>query len=66
MRILIVGAGGVGNAITVGLARRDFFEHSVVACVALTRAEAPRDQVADPRVRPSAVPAAAPAGGPWG
>ena len=51
MRILIVGAGGVGNAIAVGLARRDFFEHVVVADVALARAEATRDRVADDRVR---------------
>ncbi|MDK1475805.1 saccharopine dehydrogenase NADP-binding domain-containing protein [Streptomyces sp. 549] len=31
MRILLVGAGGVGTAITRVAARRDFFEHLVVA-----------------------------------
>ena len=55
MRILIVGAGGVGNAIAVGLARREFFEHAVVADVALARAEATRDQVADKRLTAAAV-----------
>lgn len=55
MRILIVGAGGVGNAIAVGLARRDFFEHAVVADVALARAEATRDQVGDKRFFAAAV-----------
>jgi len=55
MRILIVGAGGVGNAIAVGLARRDFFEHAVVADVALARAEATRDQVGDKRFVAAAV-----------
>ncbi len=49
MRILIIGAGGVGNAIAVGLSRRDFFEHAVVADVTLARAEATRDRVADQR-----------------
>jgi saccharopine dehydrogenase (NAD+, L-lysine-forming) len=49
VRILIVGAGGVGNAIAVGLARRNFFEHAVVADVALARAEGTRDRVADNR-----------------
>ncbi len=55
MRILIVGAGGVGNAIAVGLARRDFFEHAVVADVALARAEATCDQTGDARFTAVAV-----------
>ena len=55
MRILIVGAGGVGNAIAVALARRDFFDHAVVADVALTRAEATRDRVSDPRFTAAAI-----------
>ncbi|MGZ8765955.1 MAG: saccharopine dehydrogenase NADP-binding domain-containing protein, partial [Acidimicrobiia bacterium] len=58
MRILIVGAGGVGNAIAIGLARRDFFDHAVVADVALARAEATRDRVADRRFTAAAIDAA--------
>ncbi|MFB6978150.1 saccharopine dehydrogenase family protein [Streptomyces scopuliridis] len=40
MRVLLVGAGGVGTAITRIAARRDFFAHFVVADYDLTRAEA--------------------------
>ncbi|MCO5995569.1 saccharopine dehydrogenase family protein [Actinoallomurus rhizosphaericola] len=40
MRILLVGAGGVGSAITRIAARRDYFEHMVVADYDLRRAEA--------------------------
>jgi saccharopine dehydrogenase-like NADP-dependent oxidoreductase len=40
MRILLVGAGGVGSAITRIAARRDFFEDMVVADYDLGRAEA--------------------------
>ncbi|MFC9913137.1 saccharopine dehydrogenase family protein [Streptomyces sp. NPDC059862] len=40
MRILLVGAGGVGTAITRIAARRDFFERMVVADHDLARAEA--------------------------
>ncbi|MFE6268288.1 saccharopine dehydrogenase family protein [Streptomyces goshikiensis] len=40
MRVLLVGAGGVGSAITKIAARRDFFDHFVVADYDLTRAEA--------------------------
>ncbi|MCO5967820.1 saccharopine dehydrogenase family protein [Actinoallomurus soli] len=40
MRILLVGAGGVGSAITRIAARRDYFEHMVVADHDLRRAEA--------------------------
>ncbi|WP_329314900.1 saccharopine dehydrogenase family protein [Streptomyces sp. NBC_01262] len=40
MRILMVGAGGVGTAITRIAARRAFFEHMVVADYDRTRAEA--------------------------
>ena len=39
MRILLVGAGGVGNAIAKIAARRDFFELMVVADYDLARAE---------------------------
>jgi saccharopine dehydrogenase (NAD+, L-lysine forming) len=40
MRILLVGAGGVGTAITRIAARRDYFEHMVVADYDLGRAQA--------------------------
>ncbi|MFF4392744.1 MULTISPECIES: saccharopine dehydrogenase family protein [unclassified Streptomyces] len=40
MRVLLVGAGGVGSAITKIAARRDFFDHFVVADYDLARAEA--------------------------
>lgn len=40
MRILLVGAGGVGTAVTRIAARRPFFDHMVVADCDLIRAEA--------------------------
>ncbi|WP_405861623.1 saccharopine dehydrogenase NADP-binding domain-containing protein [Streptomyces sp. NBC_00090] len=40
MRVLLVGAGGVGTAITRIAARRPFFDHMVVADYDLARAEA--------------------------
>ncbi|MEU1039497.1 saccharopine dehydrogenase C-terminal domain-containing protein [Streptomyces sp. NPDC005907] len=40
MRVLLVGAGGVGTAITRIAARRDFLTHMVVADYDLARAEA--------------------------
>ncbi|MFB9593584.1 saccharopine dehydrogenase family protein [Streptomyces racemochromogenes] len=40
MRVLLVGAGGVGTAITRIAARRDFFDHFVVCDYDLSRAEA--------------------------
>ena len=39
MRILLVGAGGVGGAFTAIAARRDFFETVVVADYDLAKAE---------------------------
>ena len=39
MRILLVGAGGVGNAIAKIAARRDFFELMVVSDYDIGRAE---------------------------
>src|SRR4029077_9341339 len=39
MRILLVGAGGVGGAFTAIAARRDFFETIVIADYDATRAE---------------------------
>ena len=40
MRVLLVGAGGVGTAITRIAARRPFFDEMVVADYDLSRAEA--------------------------
>ncbi|MFS4092287.1 saccharopine dehydrogenase family protein [Streptomyces sp. AF1A] len=40
MRVLLVGAGGVGTAVTRIAARRDFLSHMVVADYDLSRAEA--------------------------
>ena len=40
MRILVIGAGGVGSAVVPIAARRDFFEHVVVADYDAARAEA--------------------------
>ncbi len=49
MRILIVGAGGVGSSAALIAARRDFFEHAVVADYDLTRAQALVERLADAR-----------------
>ncbi|MBI2777098.1 MAG: saccharopine dehydrogenase NADP-binding domain-containing protein [Chloroflexi bacterium] len=50
MRILVIGAGGVGSAFVPTALRRDFFEHLVVADYDLRRAEAVAARAADPRV----------------
>ncbi|HEX7223833.1 MAG TPA: saccharopine dehydrogenase C-terminal domain-containing protein [Candidatus Limnocylindrales bacterium] len=49
MRILILGAGGVGGAVLPIAARRDFFEAAVVADYDGTRAQRIVDRAADPR-----------------
>jgi saccharopine dehydrogenase-like NADP-dependent oxidoreductase len=49
MRILIVGAGGVGSSAALIAARRDFFEHVVVADYDLARATALVERLADAR-----------------
>ena len=49
MRILIVGAGGVGSSAALIAARRDFFEHFVVADYDLARAAALVERLGDPR-----------------
>ena len=51
MRILLVGAGGVGGAAAAIAARRDFVERLVVADHDLDRARAVVDRVGDPRLR---------------
>ncbi|MBA3876877.1 MAG: ATP-binding protein [Anaerolinea sp.] len=50
MRILIIGAGGVGSAFVPTALRRSFFEHMVVADYYLRRAEAVVARAGDPRV----------------
>src|SRR6056300_1460134 len=40
MRIVLIGAGGVGNALARMLARRDFIEHVTITDYSLERADA--------------------------
>ncbi len=47
MRILLIGAGGVGDALAKIAARRDFFDHLVVADYDLTRAQRTVAAIAD-------------------
>jgi saccharopine dehydrogenase-like NADP-dependent oxidoreductase len=49
VRILVVGAGGVGSAFVPIVTRRSFFEHVVVADYDPERARAVVDRAADPR-----------------
>jgi saccharopine dehydrogenase (NAD+, L-lysine forming) len=49
MRVLMVGAGGVGSAVAAIAARRDFVEHLVVGDYDLTRAEKAVAAAGDPR-----------------
>ena len=49
MRILVVGAGGVGSAVAPIAARRGFFERIVMADYDASRAEAVVARLADPR-----------------
>jgi saccharopine dehydrogenase-like NADP-dependent oxidoreductase len=50
MRILVIGAGGVGSAVVPTALRRDFFEHLVVADYDETRSAAVASRANDPRV----------------
>jgi saccharopine dehydrogenase (NAD+, L-lysine-forming) len=50
MRILVIGAGGVGSAFVPTALRRDFFEALIVADYDPRRAQAVTDRAADPRV----------------
>jgi len=50
MRILVIGAGGVGSAVVPTALRRDFFEHLVVADYDEGRAQAVAARAADGRV----------------
>jgi saccharopine dehydrogenase (NAD+, L-lysine forming) len=47
MRILVVGAGGVGSAVPAIAQRRDFFDQMTVADVALERARAAVDRLGE-------------------
>lgn len=49
MRVLMLGAGGVGESAALIAARRDFFDLWVVADYDLARAQAVVDRTADPR-----------------
>jgi saccharopine dehydrogenase-like NADP-dependent oxidoreductase len=49
MRLLVVGAGGVGTSACLIMARRGFLEHCVVADYDVTRARRVVDRVSDPR-----------------
>ncbi|MFM7271354.1 MAG: saccharopine dehydrogenase family protein [Actinomycetes bacterium] len=49
MRILVVGAGGVGGAIATAAARREFFEHCTIADIDGVRAAAVAEGTGDPR-----------------
>lgn len=55
MRILLVGAGGVGAAFCAIAARRDFFEAVVVADYSLDSAERAVDALDDPRFTPARI-----------
>jgi len=51
MRVLLVGAGGVGGAAAAIAVRRDFLERLVVADYDLDRARAVVDRLGDPRLQ---------------
>ena len=61
MRVLVIGAGGVGAAAASVAARRDFFERMVLADVDATRAQAAADRTGDSRFAAAAVDASDPA-----
>jgi saccharopine dehydrogenase (NAD+, L-lysine-forming) len=60
MRILVIGAGGVGSAFVPTALRRSFFEHIVIADYDAHRAEAVTARAADPRVSAAHVDASNP------
>ena len=60
MRILVVGAGGVGSAVAPIAARRGFFERCVVADYDAGRAERTVAMVGDPRFVAARVDASSP------
>jgi saccharopine dehydrogenase (NAD+, L-lysine-forming) len=61
VRVLVIGAGGVGAAAASVAARRDFFERIVLADVDANRAQAAADRTGDARFAAVAVDASDPA-----
>ncbi len=61
MRVVVIGAGGVGAAVAAVAARRDFFERMVLTDVDPARAQAAADRTGDPRFAAAAVDASDPA-----
>ena len=55
MRILVIGAGGVGSAVVPTAIRRDFFEQLIVADFDASRAARVAEHAGDPRVRAARV-----------
>lgn len=55
MRVLVVGAGGVGSAVALLADRRDFVEHLVLADYDRSRADAAMARVGSPRCSAAAV-----------
>src|SRR3954469_15268746 len=55
MRILVVGTGGVGEAIAAIARRRDFFEAMVLADVDAARAQRVADRLGDARLSAAAL-----------
>jgi saccharopine dehydrogenase-like NADP-dependent oxidoreductase len=62
MRILVVGAGGVGSAVAAIAARRDFFDRMVVTDYAEQRARAAVERLGDRRITAARVDASDAAG----
>lgn len=60
MRILVVGAGGVGEAVAAIARRRDFFDHMVLADLDPKRATSVAARMDDPRITAAAVDASDP------
>jgi saccharopine dehydrogenase-like NADP-dependent oxidoreductase len=60
MRILVIGAGGVGSSAALIAVRRDFFESWLIADHDLERATALADRLADPRFSAARVDASDP------
>jgi saccharopine dehydrogenase (NAD+, L-lysine forming) len=61
VRVLVIGAGGVGAAAASVAARRDFFERIVLADVDANRAQAAADRTGDARFAAVAIDASDPA-----
>jgi len=55
MRILVVGAGGVGEAVAAIARRRDFFEHMVLADIDEGRASSVANRMNDSRIKGASV-----------